>query len=243
MFGTDVGAFVIADVRRLGDLALTLLGARPVLYVLNDARDMPHYRALLHHRLIVQTPFDAVLDPSGNVHGDRWLTLQFADLFVRGDAAITVLPPFGGAPFIPATLAPFARLTKARLMEFARRSAILPLPRVQHFWRPVGDVGAMAPLLMNTQAMTRAGVGGTFDAMTPTLLVVDPAALDELGTVRLGQSTTIVAPFALPAGTPVDHLLADFSDARDEPFHLHHLEVIGVVDEATIGCFYAEYMV
>ncbi|MBJ3774697.1 hypothetical protein [Acuticoccus mangrovi] len=232
--------YVIQDVRRLSDLTLILFAGRPILIVLDEPRDFSHLRLLLGERAILLTPADGIHVTAKWPHDTAPILPGIPDVVVN---PAEWMAAGGRARRVPPTLAPFQRLRKARLTEFARRVGQLPLPRVQHFWRPVGDVGAFAGLVLAHGPMIRVGAGGPFHTMTPTLLLVDPAELDRLSALTLSQSTIVAAPFALPRGRPIDHLLADFADARHEPFHLHEVAVLGDVGEVTVGCLYGEYVV
>jgi len=234
LFRSDIEAFVIKDCRLLGDLTLAPTVGRPTLFVVDDPLDLAHLSILQSNREIILTPYDAVHAPAAPpaVEGLRE--------HVAGDVRKWIASRgLGGG--VPATLEAFRGLTKANFEDFARRAAAVMMPRVQHFWRLVGQHGALAQTLMATPRMIRVGVGGPFDAMTPTLLFVDPAYVDGLAALSLGQSTVVVAPFALPLGEPVDALFAEFVDARREPFHLHDVITFGDVNGACVGCLFGEY--
>ena len=143
---------------------------------------------------------------------------------------------------LPATLGAFNALTKAHYSNFARRASSVAIPSVQHFWRLVGQHATLAQTLIRTAQMIRVGIEGPFRDVTPTMLFVDPGHTEEISRLALRQSTLVIAPFALPLGEPVDGVIAEFADARPEPFHLHDLITFGDRQGSTIGCLYGEYV-
>ncbi|MEO1105588.1 MAG: hypothetical protein AAFW98_17940, partial [Pseudomonadota bacterium] len=183
----------------------------------------------------ILTPRDAVYAPAGlePVEGLREHIITDPQVWIAAR---------GKTDAAPETLSPFNALSKADYRTIARNVSAVKLPDVQHFWHLVGDHGQMAQTMMPTSRMIRTGVGGPFDAMTPTLIFVDPARVDDIAALPLRQSTFVLAPFAIPAGEAVDMLLTAFVDARREPFHLHDVLTFGDVEGATVGCLYGEYV-
>ncbi|MEM8663214.1 MAG: hypothetical protein AAGF49_03710 [Pseudomonadota bacterium] len=236
LFRADIDAFVIQDCRLISDLTLALTVGRPTLFVLNGTVDFAHLAILQAAREVILTPLDAVYAAAGSPPIEGLREHLTAD--PRGWIAAK-----GRLGLLPATLGPFNALSKAAFRTISRKIAAVKMPTVQHFWRLVGAQESMAQTMMATARMMRTGVGGPFDAVTPTVLFVDPAQVDHLGDITLRQSTIVVAPFALPIGAPIDTLLTTFVDARREPFHLHEVLTFGDVEETTIGCLFGEYVV
>lgn len=241
LYAPDATGYVISDLRRLSDLALVLVSGRPTLFVLDDVRDLTHLLLLIEHRALALTPHDAVLAQAGSrtrAH-PAWPTL--ADLAVESAAEWLERP---AAARLPEPLDAFAQASKIALVEFGRRCTLVPLPRLQHFWRPVGEVGALACIVTGSASAPRVGHGGVLHNLTPTLLVVDAAARSELRALTLAQSTVLAAPFALAPAERVDHLAADLADIRPEPFHLHDVVTMtGTYAGRILGVLYGEYVV
>ncbi|MCF3932605.1 hypothetical protein L1787_04135 [Acuticoccus sp. M5D2P5] len=237
LYRPGVDGLIVQDLRTLSDQIYPLIAATPTLFVLSD-RDRPHFLVLLHHRTVVLTPADAVF-VDGPPRGDR-LQSMIGDSHVAGPDDWIMAD--GAMRAIPASLAPFAEVAKVEFGEIARRVAAIPLPRVQHFWAPVGPVAAFAPIFIGPMSAVRVDEG-PFAGLAPTLLLVDPEHMGDLADRPLPQSTIVVMPFALARGRPIDHLLADLAEMRREPFHLHDLVTLGDVGEASLGCLYGEFVV
>ncbi len=235
LFRTDVKASVIEDLRLLSDVALNLFSARPTLFVIDDEADAMHLSLLLVSRKIILSPHDGIVLAPGIAPRGGFREHLFASV---GEWLTTdpeaVLPP---------TLSRFASFSKADFSRAGSQGAPFALPTVQHFWRIIGEHGAMAQTVMAAAGMIRVGNGGPFDKVTPTLLFVDPAEVGRLEALSMPQSVSVVAPFALSNQIPVDELLSDFVDARREPFHVHDVAILGEQEEATLGCLYGEYVV
>ncbi|MEM8551935.1 MAG: hypothetical protein AAGF45_06095 [Pseudomonadota bacterium] len=239
LFDPNVSAYVIADMGLLSDAALALLAGRPVLIVLSRQSDMRHMALLAFERLIVLTPHDAVINrtpwpmPEGcGPHSvdtpSHWLAQQFASG-----------PPQGAAPY--------KRLSKANLTEAGARAATPPIANVQHFWRDLSHCADLAQTVMPTGRMIACGdashTSSPFNHFTPTVLFCGAENTDALSGDKLRQSTALVAPFALPRGTPVDDVIAGLATARDEPFQLHTVLVLAELQDVTVGCVYGEFVV
>ena len=235
LFRSDVGAFVIEDCRLLGDLTLALTVGRPTLFVIDNAVDLAHLQILQSNREIVLTPHDRVYT-AGEVPAVEGLR----EHITQSPAAWIAAHDQQAA--LPATLGAFNALTKAHYSNFARRASSVAIPSVQHFWRLVGQHATLAQTLIRTAQMIRVGIEGPFRDVTPTMLFVDPGHTEEISRLALRQSTLVIAPFALPLGEPVDGVIAEFADARPEPFHLHDLITFGDRQGSTIGCLYGEYV-
>lgn len=235
LFRAEIGAYVIEDVRLLGDLTLALTIGRPTLFVIDNPIDLAHLHILQANREIVLTPHDRVYAPAGlpGVEGLREHVTDAPEAWIESHQREAALPR---------SLAAFNALTKADYNNFARRAADVAMPDVQLFWRLVGHHGTLAQTLLRTAQMIRVGLDGPFEGVTPTLLFADPACTEEIASVTLRQSTLVVAPFMLPVGEPIDSVFAEFVDARSEPFHLHDLITFGDRQGATVGCLYGEYV-
>lgn len=235
LFDQDASAYVIQDLHRLSDAALTLLAGRPTLFMLASQRDATHLALLLFERLVVLTPHDAVLSrldtpvppgcrPHQVVDASDWLSAHHSG-------------SLSGA------VAPFGALSKAQLIGAAARGQTPPIANVQHFWRAVGSTDArLAQIMMPTGRMLETANGGLFDRFAPTILFVDGQNLAALSALKLEQSAALVAPIALPRGASADALAATFAEARDAPFQLHTINVIADRADHTLGCLYGEYV-
>ncbi|MEM8855220.1 MAG: hypothetical protein AAGD34_16055 [Pseudomonadota bacterium] len=239
LYDTAATALVVTDLRLLSDLTLVVLSARPTLFVINDPRDLPHYRLLLQRRELVLTPADAV-HVTGAARGAP-LPAGLGEHLVDDPSAWVAAG--GTARSLKGPLKAFGLVGKSRLTELAQRANGLALPSVQHFWRLIGENGSLAQLAMRTAAMERVGAGGPLDRFSPTLLFLDPAHCEDLRALPLPQSVTVVAPFTLPRGQPLEFLISQIKDARPEPFHLHRVASLMDVDDVTLGIVYGEFVV
>ncbi|MEM9223614.1 MAG: hypothetical protein AAGB11_14630, partial [Pseudomonadota bacterium] len=233
---SDIDAFVIQDCRLLSDITLSLTVGRPTLFVVGDPVDLIHLSILQANREVILTPYDAVYAPAGMLASEGLRDHEIG----RPDNWIAAKGRMAAAP---ETLAPFNAISKAAFRKIARQVADIELPKVQHFWRLVGEHANMAQTVMATPRMIRTGVGGPFNKISPTIIFADPARVDQLGALTLRQSTIILALFANPIGEAVDAMLTGFVDARQEPFLLHDVVTFGDVRNATIGCLFGEYLI
>lgn len=239
LYDAAATALVVTDLRLLSDLTLVVLSARPTLFVLSDLRDLAHYRLLLQRRELILTPADAVYVTGKAL--DAPLPSGLCEHLV--DDPSPWVAAGGKARSLKGSLQGFGLVDKSRLTELAQRANGLALPSVQHFWRLVGNHGSLAQLAMRAASMERVGVGGPLDGFSPTLLFLDPAHCQDLSALALPQSVTVVAPFTLPRGTPLEFLISQIKDARPEPFHLHRVSSLVDVDDVTLGIVYGEFVV
>ncbi|WMS42161.1 hypothetical protein RDV64_19145 [Acuticoccus sp. MNP-M23] len=235
LFRTDVQATVIQDLRLLSDVALALCSARPTLFLITTAADAAHLSLLLEARTVVLSPYDGVVLSPGTLPRSGFAEHRF-------ETALDWLSTLPDVQ-LPQTLSAFANLSKADFSRAGNAEVPPSIAAVQHFWLVVGDHGSLAQTVMQSATMIRTGMDGPFHSVTPTLLFVDPGEVEQLRTLRLTQSVAVVAPFVLDNETPVDKILTDFVDARPEPFHVHHVSILGERQDATLGCVYGEYVV
>ncbi|WP_157961699.1 hypothetical protein [Acuticoccus kandeliae] len=238
LFAPGIGAFVIADPGALPATVFPLLAARPTLFLVRTAGDVAALTRLVRARTVIATPADGVWCADGCAFGDVGLSALHAARVATPAAWIGL----GGAARVPPGLSPFGALSKAGHTEIARRTAALALPRTQQFWRPLGAAAPLATLLMRTESMVRVDLSPHFAGLTPTLVLLAADDAEALGALALRQSTVVVAPFALPAGVPVDHALGALATARAEPFALHEVVHFGDVDGVSLGCAYGEFI-